>query len=328
MFKLGLAVSVLAWVVAGTGQAQSAQSNTGFPTKPVRMVVPTAPGGGVDTAARIVAQKLTEAWGQQVVVDNRAGASGLIGSEIVAHAPADGHTLLIAPTTFSTSKSLFGKLPYDPVKDFSPVTLVSREPNILVTHPSLPVKSVQDLVSLAKTKPNTLNYGFGGTGSTASLSGALFKLRTGVDMVGVSYKGNGPAVNALVAGEVQVMFVGLPPTLPLLKSGKLRALAVTSRERSPFLPDAPTMEEAGVSDYEVTNWIGILAPSATPQAILRKINSDTVRALAEPAVRERFAFYGVVPAGTTADEFRRFLNAEFMRWDKVIKAAKLRLEAN
>ncbi len=249
-------VTLLAALASNPAWSQG-NSATSFPAKPIRFVVPTAPGGGVDTSARIIGQKLFEAWGQQVIVDNRGGASGLIGTEIVAQAPADGYTLLITPTTFSSNVSLFKKLPYDPRKDFIPISLISKEPNMLIVHPSLPVKSVKDLVQLAQRRPADLNFGFGGIGSTASLSGELFKLKTGVKMVGVSFKGNGPAVSALVAGEVQLMFPGLPATLSMIKTGKLRALAVTSPERSPFLPDVPTMAEAGVPGFEVTNWIGV-----------------------------------------------------------------------
>lgn len=313
-------LTVLLALAAGPAWSQ-ANVAAGYPAKPIRMVVPTAPGGGVDASARIIGQKLLEIWGQPVLVDNRGGASGIIGAEIVAHAPADGHTLLVTPTTFSTNVSLFKKLPYDIHKDFVPVSLVSREPNMLMVHPSLPVKSVKDLVALAKRRPADLNFGFGGVGSTASLTGELFKLKTGVNMVGVSFKGNGPAVTALVAGDVQVMFPGLPATLSLIKSGKLRALAVTSSKRSPYLPDVPTMAEAGVPEFEVTNWIGVLAPAQTPGEIVKKLNAGLVQVLAMPATRERFAVVGVTPDSSTADEFRTFLHSEIERWGQVVKAA-------
>ena len=294
-----------------------------YPVKPIRLVVPTAPGGGVDALARVIGQALTAAWGQQVAVDNRGGASGIIGAEIVARAPGDGHTLLITPTTFSSNVSLFKKLPYDARMDFIPISLVSKEPNILMVHPSLPVKSVKELVALAKRRPADINFGFGGIGSSASLSGELFKLRTGIKMTGVSYKGNGPAVAALGAGEVQLMFVGLPPTLAMLKAGKLRALAVTSQERSPFLPDVPTMAEAGVPEFEVTNWVGIMAPAKTPDEIVQKISAEIVKILASPATKERFKFFGATPDSSTPNEFRKFLDAEIERWGQVVKAANI-----
>ncbi len=312
---IGILVALAATPTWSQGNA------AGYPAKPIRFVVPTAPGGGVDTSARIIGQKLMESWGQQVIVDNRGGALGIIGTEIVAHAPADGYTLLVTPTTFSSNVSLFKKLPYDPRKDFVPISLVSKEPNMLIVHPSLPVKTVKDLIALARRRPADLNFGFGGIGSTASLSGELFKLKTGVKMVGVSFKGNGPAVSALVAGEVQLMFPGLPATLSMIKDGKLRALAVTSPERSPFLPDVPTMAEAGVPGFEVTNWIGVMAPAQTPGEIIKKLNSGLVQILAAPATKERFAFFGVTPDSTTPEEFRKFLNSEIERWGQVVKAA-------
>ena len=286
-------------------------------------MVPTAAGGGVDTLARLIGQALTSAWGQQVLVDNRGGASGIIGAEIVARSPGDGHTLLVTPTTFSTNISLYRKLPYDTRKDFMAVTLISKEPNILMVHPALPVKSVTELISLAKRQPAAINFGFGGVGSTASLSGELFKLKAGIQMTGISYKGNGPAVTALSTGEVQLMFVGLPPTLPLIKEGRLKPLAVTSGERSPFLPQVATMAEAGVRDFDVTNWVGVLAPSSTPPAIIQKINTEIGKVLASAVMKERFHSYGVTPDGSSPEEFAKFLNFEIERWGQVVKAAAL-----
>ncbi len=312
-------------VALAAAPAWSQGSAAGYPSKPIRVVVPTAPGGGVDTMARLVGQFLTAAWGQQVIIDNRGGASGIIGAEIVARAPADGHTLLVTPTTFSTNVSLFKKLPYDSRRDFVTVSLISKEPNILMTHPALPVKSVRELIALAKRRPADINFGFGGVGSTASLSGELFKMKTGIKMTGISYKGNGPAVAALNTGEVQLMFVGLPPTLPMIKGGRLKPLAVTSGERSPFLPDVPTMAEAGVPDFDVTNWVGMLAPSGVPGAIVQKISAELVKTLDSAAMKERFRFHGVTPHGSTPEEFRKFLDSEIERWGKVVKAAGLQV---
>lgn len=299
------------------------QDNTaaGYPAKPIRFVVPSAAGGGVDTMARLVGQALTTTWGQQVLVDNRGGASGIIGAEIVARAPADGHTLLVTPTTFSSNVSLFKKLPYDSRKDFTTVSLISKEPNILITHPSLPVKSVKELVALATRRPAEINFGFGGVGSSASLSGELFKLKTGIRMTGISYKGSAPAVAALSAGEVQLMFVGLPPTLPIIKAGRLRPLAVTSQERSSILPEIPTMAEAGIPDFDVTNWVGMLSPAGTPRSVVQKISAELAKTLASPAMKERFQHHGIVPNSSTPEEFRKFLDSEIDRWGQVVKAA-------
>ena len=310
-------------IALAAAPAWSQGSAAGYPAKSIRIVVPTAPGGGVDTMARLVGQALTTTWGQQVLVDNRGGASGIIGAEIVARAPADGHTLLVTPTTFSTNVSLFKKLPYDSRRDFVTVSLISKEPNILMTHPTLPVKSVRELVALAKRRPADINFGFGGVGSTASLSGELFKMKTGIKMTGISYKGNGPAVTALNTGEVQLMFVGLPPTLPMIKEGRLKPLAVTSHERSPFLPQVATMAEAGVPDFDVTNWVGVLAPAGVPGAVVQKISAELVKTLASPVMKERFQFHGVTPHGTTPEEFRKFLDSEIERWSRVVKAAGL-----
>ena len=320
-----IAIAVLATILASPAAWSQGNAAAGYPERPIRIVVPTAPGGGVDTMARVVGQSLASVWGQQVIVDNRGGASGIIGAEIVARSRGDGYTLLVTPTTFSTNVSLFRKLPYDARKDFAAVSLISKEPNILMVHPSLPVKSVAQLIALAKRRPTDINFGFGGVGSTASLSGELFKMRTGIRMTGVSYKGNGPAVVALSTGEVQLMFVGLPPTLPLIKAGRLKPLAVTSSERSPFLPGVPTMAEAGVPRFDVTNWVGVLAPAGTPGAVVQKISAEIGKSLASQAMKERFRSFGVTPDSSSPEEFTKFLDMEIARWGQVVKAAGLQV---
>jgi len=314
--------ALCAW---GTALAYAQSGAPDYPGKPIRFVVPTSPGGGVDTVARLVGQRLTEAWGQQVIVDNRGGASGIIGTEMAARAPGDGYTFLIIPTTFSVNPALFQKLPYDPVGDFVPVSLISKEPNVLVAHPSLPVRSVQALVDLSKRAAQRINYGYGGSGSSSNLSAELFKLKTGARGVGVSYKSAGPAVTALLAGETQMMFIGLPPTLPSLKSGKLRPLAVTSRERSPLLREVPTMMESGVPNFEVTNWIGMMAPATTRADIVRRVNAQIGRILAAPATRERLLFYGITPDASSPDEFGAFVKAEMARWREVVAQSGLQV---
>jgi tripartite-type tricarboxylate transporter receptor subunit TctC len=318
-------ITIAAVCVLGAAPAHGQNSAADYPAKPIRFVVPTSPGGGVDTVARLVGQKLTEAWGQQVIVDNRGGASGIIGTEMAARAPGDGYTFLIIPTTFSVNPALFQKLPYDPVNDFAPVSLISKEPNVLVVHPSLPVRSVQALVELSKRATQRINYGYGGSGSSSNLSAELFKLKTGARGVGVSYKSAGPAVTALLAGETQMMFIGLPPTLPSLKGGKLRALAVTSRERSQLLPELPTMIESGVPGFEVTNWIGAMAPATTREDIVRRVNAQIAKILAAPATRERMLFYGITPDASSPEEFGAFVKQEMARWRDVVAKAGLQV---
>jgi tripartite-type tricarboxylate transporter receptor subunit TctC len=307
------------------GPAPTSALAQDYPVKPIRFIVPTSPGGGVDTLSRLLGQRLAEAWGQQVIVDNRGGASGIIGTEMAARAPADGYTLLIIPTTFSVNPSLFAKLPYDPANDFVPVTLISKEPNVLVVHPSLPARSVRELVELSKRTAEKINYGYGGSGSSSNLSAELFKLQTGAKGVGVSYKSAGPAVNALLAGETQMMFIGLPPTMASMKGGKLRALAVTSRERSPLLPDVPTMIESGVAGFEVTNWIGMMAPAGMRDEIVRRVNGEVTKVLAERAMRERMLVYGLTPDSSTPEAFGAFVKAEIARWADVVKRAGLKV---
>lgn len=316
-------MTVVAACVIGAAPTRALAQD--YPLKPIRFIVPTAPGGGVDTLSRLIGQRLAEAWGQQVIVDNRGGASGIIGTEMAARAPADGYTLLIIPTTFSVNPSLFAKLPYDPANDFVPVTLISREPNVLVVHPSLPARSVRELVELSKRTAEKINYGYGGSGSSSNLSAELFKLQTGAKGIGVSYKSAGPAVNALLAGETQMMFIGLPPTMASLKGGKLRALAVTSRERSSLLPGVPTMIESGVAGFEVTNWIGMMAPAGTRDEIVRRVNAEVAKVLAAQVMRERMLVYGLTPDSSTPEAFGAFVKAEVARWADVVKRAGLKV---
>ena len=318
-------IAAAATALFGAGPAYSATAPTEYPVKPIRFIVPTSPGGGVDTVSRLLGQKLAEAWGQQVIIDNRGGASGIIGTEIAAHAAGDGYTFLVVPTTFSVNPALFRKLPYDARADFKAVSLISKEPNLLLVHPSLPCRSVHALVDLAKRSSDRINYGYGGSGSSSNLSAELFKLKAGFRGVGISYKSAGPAVTALLAGETQMMFIGLPPTLSSVKAGKLRALAVTARGRSALLPDVPTMEESGVPGFEVTNWIGMLAPSATPDEIVRRMNAQLGSILAAPDTRERMLFYGITPDASSPEAFGAFVKNEMARWHDVVVQAHLRV---
>ncbi len=298
-----------------------------YPAKPVRMVVPFAAGAGSnDIMARLVAQKLSESFGQQVVVDNRPGASGVIGCDIVAKAPPDGYTVLMMSLTFAVNPSLFKRLPFDTGKDFAPVTLVASAPLMLVVHPSVPAKSVAELVTYAKANPTKLNYGSGGPGATPHLAGEMFKMYAGVQMTHVPYKGGAPALADLVGGQIQVMLENIPGTLPFVKAGKLRALAVTDTKRSPVVPDLPTLDEAGLKGYELVGWNGLFFPRDTPKPIVTKLYSETRRALLLADIKERLAQMGAEGVGNTPEQFAALVKAEIAKWAKVVAAAGIKAE--
>lgn len=309
------AAVALSWMAAV--QAQS------YPVRPVRLIVPFPPGATADTAARTVAQKLGERLGQQVVVDNRGGASTIIGTEIVAKALPDGYTLISAPFNFAVNPSLFRKLPYDPARDFRTVALLGMTPIVLVVHPSVPSRSVRELIALARANPGKLNYASAGEGSSNHLAAELFNDLARVRMTHVPYKGAAPAVTALVGGETALMFSALPSAISQIKAGRLKALAVASRVRASALPAVPTMAEAGVANCEVGAWHGVLAPSGTPNEIVTRLNAEIVNVLRLPEVAERFSAIGFDPAGGTPEDFGRFIRSEMERWAKVVKAAKI-----
>ncbi|MEO8675947.1 MAG: tripartite tricarboxylate transporter substrate binding protein [Casimicrobiaceae bacterium] len=316
-FALG-ALLALAAIVA------SAQT---YPAKPIRLVVPFPPGGATDILARDVAQKLTEAWGQQVIVDNRPGAGGNIGSELVAKAAPDGYTLEMGTVgTHAINASLYAKMPYDHVKDFAPVILVAGVPNVLVVNPALPANSVAELIAYAKANPGKLNFASSGNGTSIHLSGELFKFMAGVQMTHVPYKGSAPALQDLLGGQVQLMFDNLPPSLPQIKAGKLRALAVTSLTRAPALPDVPTMAEAGLPGFEASSWFGVLAPAGTPPAIVTKLNAEIAKWLATPEAKERLSKQGANAAGGTPEDFAKHIAAETAKWAKVVKDSGAKID--
>jgi tripartite-type tricarboxylate transporter receptor subunit TctC len=317
-----VAVGIIAiLILAGPARAQD------YPTKPIHLVVPFAAGGATDVLARLVGERLTASLGQQVVVDNRPGAGGNIGSDLVARAEPDGYTILMgAVGTHAINPSLYPKMPYDPVKDFAPVTLVASVPNVLVVNPEVPAKSVQELIDLAKAKPGELNFASSGNGTSIHLSGELFKAMTGTDIVHVPYKGSGPAVTDLLGGQVQMMFDNMPSSLPHVKAGKLRALGVTSAKRSPALPEVPTIAEAGVPSYDATSWFGILAPAGTSEPVVTRLQGAIVQALGEPEMRQRMADLGAEPVGDTPAEFGQFIAAEIAKWAKVVNDAGVKLE--
>ena len=298
-----------------------------YPTKPIRIVVPFPPGGATDILARDVGQKLTEAWGQQVIVDNRPGAGGNIGSELVAKAAPDGYTLEMGTVgTHAINASLYAKMPYDNVKDFVPIILVAAVPNVLEVNPSVPVNSVAELIAYAKANPGKLNFASSGNGTSIHLSGELFKAMAGVEMTHVPYKGSAPALQDLIGGQVQLMFDNLPPSLPQIKAGKLRALAVTSSTRAPALPDVPTVAEAGLPGFEASSWFGLLAPAGTPPAIVAKINAEVAKWLATPEAKENLSKQGANAAGGTPEDFAKHIAAETAKWAKVVKASGAKID--
>jgi len=325
-----VAVGFAAFVaLAAASHAQSQRgtaSAVAYPTKPVRLIVPFAPGGGTDIVARAVAHKLTEVWSQQVVVDNRGGAGTVIGTELGAKAPPDGYTLLMGTTTLAINPSVRAKLPYDTLKDFVPVTQTAFQTYILAVHQSVPARDVKQFIALAKAKPGTLNFGSPGTGTGSHLAGELFKFMSGTDLVHVPYKGSGPALSDLLGGQIQFIFGTILSTFPHVKAGRLRALGVSGVKRASALPEVPTIAEAGVPGYSAASWNGVLTPAGVPQPILRKLNSDLVKVVNSPEVRERLSGDGGEPVGNSAEEFGAFIRSEIEKWAKVIRAANIRVE--
>jgi tripartite-type tricarboxylate transporter receptor subunit TctC len=298
-----------------------------YPARPIRWIVTYPPGGPTDVVARAIGSKLTAAWGQQIVIDNRAGAGGVIGTELAAKAVPDGYTLLFGTSAGLTiNPALSNKLPYDAVRDFAPVSLLVLNPQLLVVHPSIAANSVKELIALAKARPGQLNYASVGQGSPNHLGMELFKALTGTQMVHVPYKGTGPALTDLLGGQIQLMFNSMPSVLPLVASGKLKALAVGSAQRSAAIPDIPTVAEAGVTGFENVTWYGMFAPSRTTRDIVVKLNREVVRILAEPEMAQRLAAQGAEPRSSTPEELAKFMQVESARWNKVIKAANIRLE--
>lgn len=305
----------------------AAAAGQSYPTKPVRMIAPYPPGGTSDIIARILGQKFLEAWGQQIVIDNRPGANGGIGCDLAAKSPADGYTLLIGNMTpIAANPSLYRKLSYDSIRDFAGVSLVAAGPNVLVVNPALPVKSVQELIAYAKANPGKLNFGSGGAGSPAHLAGELFKTLTGVAMTHVPYKGTVLSVSDLMAGQVQLVFSDAPPALPHVKSGKLRALAVTGAKRTPLMPEYPTVAEAGVPGFELDNWWGILVPVKTPKNLVARLNSELVKTMQMQDVKERFANFGVEAIHSTPAQFDAYIRSEYAKLAKIIQASGARAD--
>jgi tripartite-type tricarboxylate transporter receptor subunit TctC len=311
---------IAAALVCGSALGQA------YPTKSVRMLVPFPPGGGTDFMARLLGRHLSEKWGQSVLIENRPGASMMIASEIVAKAPPDGYTVIMSSSNHTINPSLYPKIPYDTVKDFAPVTLVGTSPFLLVVHPSLPVKSTKELIALAGARKGQLTYASSGTGGPQQLAGELFKSMAKVDITHVPYKGTGPAEVDLIGGHVQVMFATIISAAPQVAAGKMRALAITSKERSPAFPDLPTVSEAALKGYEATSWWGVLAPGRTPPEVINKLNADIVSVLQMAEPRSRIMTLGGDPVGNTPQQFAALLQEELGKWAKVIKEANIKID--
>jgi tripartite-type tricarboxylate transporter receptor subunit TctC len=309
--------------VIACSAAAHAQS---YPTKPIRIIVPQSPGASTDLTARMIGAKLSATFGQPVIVDNRPGAGSIIGTDLVAKAAPDGYTLLVVASSITLNPTLHKNLPFDPIRDLAPITQISAFPNLLTVHPSLPVKTVKDLIALAKAKPGSINYGSSGTATGTHLSAELFKYMTGIDMVHVPYKGGGPAVQALLGGQVQLNFATIVSVLPHLKTGKLRGIAVTTAKRSPAAPEIPTIAESGVPGYDHTPWNGFLAPAKTPRAVIGKLNEETARILQTPEVHNVFVSEGAEPVGNKPEEFAAIIKSETAKWAKVIRAAGIKAD--
>ncbi len=308
------------WILAIVLSTSSALAQT-YPNRPVRLIVPFAAGGSTDIIARTVGQKLNEMWNQPVLVDNRPGGNTVIGTEAVARAAPDGYTLLVTPAPFTIVPSLIAKLPYDPGKDFEPITLINTTPLVVVVHPGVPAKSIKELIALAKAKPGALNFGSSGSGGSNHLAGELFNAMAGVKMVHIPYKGNAPALTDLVGGHVDVIFNGLTSAMPLIKSEKLRALAVTSINRAGALPDMPTLDELGLKGFQAVAWNGLTAPARTPKDVVARINADVLKVVRSPELVERLKAEGSDPVGNSPDQYAAFLRDEIAKWSKVIKFA-------
>jgi len=324
--KRGWLIAALAATLLVPGAVFAQGLGETYPARPVRVVIGLAPGGGTDIQARLFSQKLSENLGRPFVVENRTGAGGTIAYAQVAKSPPDGYTLMGVTSGYTITPAVYSKLPYDPVKDFAPISLVAQAPFLLLTHPSLPVRSVKDLLALARAKPAMLDCGSAGHGSSTHMAYELFRTMAGVNIAHIPYKGTGPALIDAMAGQVHMLFGNVLSSLTHVKTGRLRALAVTTAKRSMVLPDLPTVSESGVPGYENSTWFGLLAPAGTPAAVLNKLNAELVKASQSPDIVDRLAPDGGEPVGSTPEQFGRHLALEIARWRKVVKDAGIKVE--
>lgn len=323
MLNMTYAVAVAILLAAGMpAAAQKPAEKAAYPTRPIRLIVPFAPGGGTDIIARLLAEEFSRTWGESVVVDNRAGGGGVVGVTTTVRSGPDGHTMVLCSLGYSNAPALHPTPPYDAQKDLVPISLVAIQPFAYVTLPSLGVNSMKELVALAKAKPGEIRYGSGGSGGASHLGTELLKVMTGVNMAHVPYKGTSLALNAVLAGEIHVQLIGVSAVVPFMKTGRMRVLAVSGAKRSAALPDVPTVAENGVPGYEFDVWYGMLFPAGTPRAIVNKVNAEIHRAIKSPALVQRFATVGVEPTGSTPEAFAEIIRSEVAKWDPLVKSAR------
>jgi len=302
------------------------QGQEAWPSRPIRFILPFPPGGGTDILGRLIAERLSASLGQPVVTENRGGAGGNVGAEAAARSSPDGYTIVLVAPSLAISPTLYSKINYDPVKDFAPVSLVATVPNVMITQASLPVQSLQEFIAFAKAKPGALNFGSGGAGTSNHLAGELFNIVTGAKLVHIPYKGVNLAMQDVLAGNVHLVFIGIPAAAPHIKAGKLRALALVAPQRSSALPDVPTVAEAGLRDFEVTTWYGVLAPAGTPRSVISRLNAELVKIMHSPDLKEKLAATGTDPLTSTPEEFAAYIQREIVKWGEVVRKAGVKAD--
>jgi tripartite-type tricarboxylate transporter receptor subunit TctC len=319
-------VPLAAGVALAPGPARAQSGADAYPSRPIRFILPFPPGGGTDILGRLIAERLTANLGQPVVTENRGGAGGNVGAEAAARSAPDGYAIVLVAPSLAISPSLYSKLNYDPVRDFAPVSLVATVPNVIITHPSVPANTLAEFIRFAKAKPGGMNYGSGGSGTSNHLAGELFNIVAGVKLVHVPYKGVNLAMNDVLSGQIHFVVIGVPAAAPHIKAGKLRALALITPARSPALPEVPTVAEAGLPNFEVTTWYGVLAPAGTPKPVVSRLNAALVRIMHTPEMKERLATMATDPVTNTPEEFADYIKREIVKWGEVVRRAGLKAD--